>query len=566
MEIQKEILKICMKKGFLLDKEMLGSLSVLDEESAKKLIETLENLKIDERVITKSLFCKNFEKIRNVLIDGRNKTIIEKFFISLGYARTEINPGEGVLDEGALEKVETTGKIKLISSPAIPPKKVEVQDFVKYFRIRYDNMKKIFQDKNLENLSSIRKLGDRKDNYTIIVAIMEKRITKNKNIILTVEDMSGTARVIINKNKEDVFEKAKDLLVDDIVAMQVSGNSEWLFGNEIIFPDSYLSEKKKSNIDEWVVFTSDVHVGSKMFLEKNFLKFIKWINGNEGTEEQREIAKKVKYLFLAGDSIDGVGVFPDQEKVLAIKDIKDQYEKLCEYLRLIRKDIKIILSPGQHDGVRVAEPQPIVEEYYAPGLHKMENLSLVSNPAMVEIDGDFRVLIYHGAGFHGMVDEIEDIRLNYGHNSPARMVKEVLKRRHLSPMHGPTTYIPSDKEDPLMIVNVPDILLTGDWHRAEVGMYNNILTVAGSCWQSITPFEEKVGNHPDPCKVPLVNLKTREIKILDFSEEESFVAEGKESIGGEVLGGLREKTCEEDKGGVVCSVAPVVVGVLEDKK
>jgi hypothetical protein len=46
---------------------------------------------------------------------------------------------------------------------------------------------------------------------------------------------------------------------------------------------------------------------------------------------------------------------------------------------------------------------------------------------------------------------------------------------------------------------------------------SNILLVASSCWQSITPFEEKVGNNPDPCKVPLLNLKTREIKILDFS-------------------------------------------------
>jgi len=48
-------------------------------------------------------------------------------------------------------------------------------------------------------------------------------------------------------------------------------------------------------------------------------------------------------------------------------------------------------------------------------------------------------------------------------------------------------------------------------------MYNNILLVASSCWQAKTPFEEKVGNNPDPCKVPVFNLKSREIKILDFS-------------------------------------------------
>jgi DNA polymerase II small subunit/DNA polymerase delta subunit B len=47
------------------------------------------------------------------------------------------------------------------------------------------------------------------------------------------------------------------------------------------------------------------------------------------------------------------------------------------------------------------------------------------------------------------------------------------------------------------------------------------LILCSSCWQSITPFEEKVGNQPDPCKVPVVNLQTGAIKILDFTEDET---------------------------------------------
>ena len=35
-----------MEKGFLLDKEVLDMLSVLDEKSAREIIEYLENLKI----------------------------------------------------------------------------------------------------------------------------------------------------------------------------------------------------------------------------------------------------------------------------------------------------------------------------------------------------------------------------------------------------------------------------------------------------------------------------------------------------------------------------------------
>ncbi len=512
-ENKKELLKICMEKGFLLDREMLEIFSELEEDEARKVIESIEGLGIGERVITKTVFSKNMEKIRN-FVDGKSKMIMEKFFINFGYERTEL----------AETKKENDKKIKLISAPNIIPKKVCVDDFVKYFRIRYNTISKILQMRQFDNLTSIRRISGR-GNYTIIAAVFDKRITKNKNLMLEVEDLSGSARILINQNKKEVYNKAKDLLLDDIVAFSVSGDSEWLYANDVIFPDCMLHEKKKHVDDVWVAFTSDLHVGSKMFLEKEIMKFVKWINLEDDDNKQKEIAKKVKYLFLLGDNVDGVGVYPNQNFSLEFEDIRDQYRKLTEILNKIRKDIKIIICPGQHDAVRVAEPQPMIGEEYAPELNSMENVVLVTNPCLIEIEGGFRILMYHGAGMHTFAEEIEDIRLNYGHNNPPRVVKEILKRRHLCPTHSAVTYIPTEKEDALCINQVPDIVATGDWHRCEVGTYNNILLVSGSCWQSKTPFEEKVGNEPDPCKVPLFNLKTREIKILDFSDE-NFV-EGK---------------------------------------
>ncbi len=514
METQKTILKSCLEKGFLLDKELLGLVSGLDEASAKDIIDSIGNLKIPERVITKTLLSKNFERIRNILYAGKNKTIIEKFFVNLGYIKVEISEAEEQKIEGY------SGKVKLLYSPVLIPKKIVVEDFVKHFRARYGQIKNILQERNLENLTAIRRIGEKKEACSIIACVFDKNITKNKNLILTVEDPTGKVKVLINANKKDLYLKAKDLLLDDIVAFNVSGNKEILFCNDLTFPDAAIVEKKKSKEEGWIAFSSDVHVGSKMFLEDNFLKFIKWLNGEEGDEKQREIAKKVKYLFLTGDCIDGVGVFPDQETLLKIKDIKEQYKKLAEYLKLIRRDIKIILSPGQHDAVRVAEPQPIVDEEFAPELHKIHNLTLAPNPALVQID-IFKVLMYHGASMHGVIGEIEDLRLNSGHDTPTKVAQELLKRRHLAPTHGSVVYIPNEKEDPLMIQQIPDIFATGDLHRPEVSSYNNILLIASSCWQSVTPFEEKVGNHPDPCKVPLFNMMTREIKILDFGDNES---------------------------------------------
>ena len=56
--------------------------------------------------------------------------------------------------------------------------------------------------------------------------------------------------------------------------------------------------------------------------------------------------------------------------------------------------------------------------------------------------------------------------------------------------------------------------------HSYIDKYNDILIIASSCWQSMTEFEEKFGNLPYPCKVPWLNLKTREVKILDFSDSE----------------------------------------------
>tara|TARA_Y100000310_G_scaffold31612_1_gene29950 strand:+ start:8526 stop:10244 length:1719 start_codon:yes stop_codon:yes gene_type:complete len=536
-EIKNKILKVCMEKGFLLDKEMLDVFSGLDEDSAAKIIEILSNLKIEEKVITKNLVSKNFEKIKNVLVNGKNQTVIEKFFINFGYERTEVSSRDVAVASEVAEEVgnQQGGIVKVLSSPAFLSKKITVKDFVTHFRSRYELMKSVLEGKNLEDLISIRKIGHERGNHTIIAAVLNKRITKNKNLIFEVEDITGKIAVLVNQNKKEVFQKANDLLMDDIVAFSVSGSSEILFANDVIFPEAGLAEKRKGQEEGWVAFTSDLHVGSAMFLEKNFLKFIKWLNGEEGDEKQREIAKKVKYLFFTGDNVDGVGVFPGQDRLLDIKDMKEQYNKLIELLKLIRKDVKIIICPGQHDAVWVGEPQPVIGENWAKGLYEMDNVTLVANPALIEVDSGFKILMYHGASMHGIIEEISDIRLNYGHNSPIRVSREMLKRRHLAPMHGACDYIPCE-QDNLAIREVPDILATGDQHRPEVSSYNNILLIASSCWQSITPFEEKVGNNPDPCKVPLFNLKTREIKIIDFSDDEE----------------LEEQVCEEKGGVVVC--------------
>jgi len=186
----------------------------------------------------------------------------------------------------------------------------------------------------------------------------------------------------------------------------------------------------------------------------------------------------------------------------------------------IRKDIKIILSPGNHDAVRIMEPQPVLDEKYAWTLYDIKNLILTTNPATVNIGAKkefqgFNVMTYHGYSYHYYANNIPRLMEEKAVHDPVKIMKYLLKNRHLSPTHSSTLYFPSES-DPNLIKDVPDILVSGHTHKSGVLYYNNILNISVSSWESKTAFQEKMGNEPDFCKVPMFNLKTRELKILDF--------------------------------------------------
>ena len=517
--MNQEILKFFVKKGFLLDNEMLNFFSELkDEEVANRIVEKIK-MASSERIITKSLVDKNLEDIEDVFysLEGEKKKIVDRFFVNLSLS-VEIKKEKFIEKKEEIEEgKETKGEanqLQIVFPYITPPRKLVVKDFVKHFRNRYMEMKSLLQERNeLQNLSSLDRITGQRQNLSVIVLVSNKRITKNKNLLFEIEDLTGRGLALVNQNKPELFQKAQDMILDDVVGLRCSGNREMLFVNDILYPDAMVLEKKKIDEEVCALFTSDLHIGSDKFFEENFLRFIDWLNGK--INHKQEI-KKIKYLFFTGDNVDGVGVFPGQESSLKIKNIKDQYDKLFELLKLIREDVRIIMCPGQHDAVRVAEPQPIIDKFFAPKLHKLKNLTLVTNPCNVLLKEGFNILMYHGAGFHGLINSIESLRMNNPYNKPTQIHKHLLKRRHLAPTHSNVIYIPGEK-DPMMIRQIPDVLTTGEMHKLDVDSYNNILTIANACWQGQTPYEEKVGNHPDPCKVSMLNFKTRDIKILDFS-------------------------------------------------
>lgn len=446
-------------------------------------------------------------------------------------SKSEITkPTTEVSLEKSQQPAAESGKVEVIFSYQSLPKKNTAQDFINLFNYRYNVMKKILQQRvQLENVTSISKLKMKaeKEQASIIGMVYGKEETKN-GIMITAEDPTGMIKVYVSKNKKEMFAMAGDIVMDEVIGISGSLGKNIIFANDLFFPEVPMTkELKKSPVEEYAAVAPDWHVGSKQFLEDELLKFISWLNGNVGNEKQKEIASKVKYLFVAGDIVDGISNHPTQRRDLNIFTFKGQYKKAAEYLRMIPKHIKIILCPGNHDIIHIAEPQPPLPQEYCPEIYEMPNIVLVSNPSIVNIgakDGfpGFDVLIYHGYSYNYYADKIESIRTKKPSVSDRvdLVMRLLLQKRHLAPTYDANPHLMTEK-DHMIIDKVPDLFISGDVHKSGVFTYKNAITgIIGSCFQSKTDFQEKVGHTPDPGRIPIINLKTREVKVLNFASQE----------------------------------------------
>lgn len=477
----------------------------------------------------------HFKNLRPVADDLKEKIFLEKkseISISNGTNQIikdnqtkEIEKIKEIKEKSALS---TLGSVQVFSLPDINSKKFQVKDFTKIFSSRYQFIERLLRNRQeLKSILSINRILSKseKENVSLIGLVGETRMTKNGNLIATIEDPTGEIRVLFSKNKNDLMTLAKDLVPDEVIGINGTCSEKIIFADNIIWPSfPGKVEVKSDNPQEgYAVFLSDMHVGSTLFLKEEFDRFLGWINGQLGDEKQKKIASKVKYIFVVGDLVDGIGIYPSQESELTIKDIFQQYKEVYQLLKQIPTDKTIIICPGNHDTVRLADPQPIIYPEYAPNLYTLPNLISVTSPGLVNIGQTenfpgFDVLMYHGYSFDFYVDKVESIRTGGGYHRSDLIMKFLLQRRHLAPSFKSTPYFPGFDEDFLLIKKIPDFFVTGHIHYSSVAKYKGVTMISCSCWQGTTSFQEKLGHQPEPARVPIVNLNTREVKILRFDQ------------------------------------------------
>jgi DNA polymerase II small subunit len=523
---KKELVSFFLKKGLLVDNGLLECLE--DEEKLSELYQVVEKSESANIAVLS-------EKIKNLLASNKSSDLDWAEIEKLNAASEKSGKDSSALYKQILDTKEPEPKeskekasgVKVLFSYDKKPEKRDANDFIQYFNRRYEAIEKILkQRQELQNILSISRIFGKKDREQVAVIgmVREKQQTKNGNIMITIEDKTAYIKVLVSKNKPDIFNLARDIILDEVIGVVGVNGEKIIFVNNLLFPDvPSTKEAKKINEEAYVLFLSDLHVGSNNFLGDDFNRFLKWINCEVGNEDQKHIASKVKYIFLLGDLVDGCGVYPSQEKELTIKDIKDQYKECAALLSRIPKHIPLIICTGNHDAMRIAEPQLPIYSDFAEPMYSLPNAIIVSNPALLNIHASqdfpgFDVLVYHGYSFDYYMAEVESIRNKGGYDRSDLLMKFLLQKRHLAPTYTSTLYVPDTQKDCMVIEKIPDFFVSGHIHKAAAANYKNITLISGSCWQSKTPFQEKVGHNPEPSRVPIVNLQTREIKMLKFGK------------------------------------------------
>ncbi|MFH1200044.1 MAG: metallophosphoesterase [Candidatus Micrarchaeota archaeon] len=392
-----------------------------------------------------------------------------------------------------------------------------VEDFVRHFRNRFERQRDALRGMRTDSFGTF-SIRDAKEQvnkeFRVIAMVYDKKVTKNGHLLIEIEDEGGTANALVPKDSP-LMPEALKIIQDEVLALDVyASKSKLLIVKGFKLPGSMLQEKRKRLIadDISIAFISDIHIGSRYFMAENFQRMIRFLNGH-GSEQEREIAGKIKYISIAGDLVDGIGVFPNQEKQLLTKNIYTQYEMLGEFLKAIPPHIEVIIAPGNHDGVRLAEPQPSLPAEFTESVKGQANLHFVGNPSRHSIHG-LELLIYHGTSIDGLI--AHSAALKQGYDRPEIMGAFMLSRRHMCPLYGEDAVVP-EEFDYLLIGDTPDIFHFGHIHRnGHIEDYNGTFIVNSGTWQDRTDYQVRMGHNPTPCLLPVYSLKTGKVQVLNF--------------------------------------------------
>src|SRR6059036_3730927 len=368
-------------------------------------------------------------------------------------------------------------------------------DFTRYFRHRFQVLRNLLRSRReLAGAQDIAKARRSTREVRIIGMVADIRTTKNGHRIIEIED-----------ELERIAVAQESVVSDEVLGVVGTVNAKGLvIAASLVRPDLPTAKPFPGTPGHArVAFMSDIHVGSRTFLEEKWSKVSEWLGGAD------EVARSIRYLVVTGDVVDGIGVYPRQDEELTIDDIYGQYEALARMIADLPDRITVVMLPGNHDAVRPAEPQ---HAFPASIQHLFDsNVIFAGNPSLLSLEG-VRVLAYHGRSMDDLVSAIPGM----SYARPIDAMKAMLRMRHLAPIYGGKTPIAPEAEDHLIIEEVPDIFATGHVHAAGVDQYRGVVLVNSSTWQAQTPYQKMRNIEPMPGRLPIVDLASGVAIVREF--------------------------------------------------
>jgi DNA polymerase II small subunit len=430
-------------------------------------------------------------------------------------------------------KIEKSPSETMVGSEGV------IDDFLDLFRDRYNRIRRIYMSRiDTQNAvtpdvakmrrSTTRRVSvnnggeraKRSPSQVVLGIIRNKNISKQRNVIIDLEGFEDSIICVIPSGfkglqGQQLSGKADALLLDEIVC--ISGHVDpdgRMIADDILFPDIPTARQiGRAKKEVYAAFISDIHCGSHEFLEDEFDRFIDWMNGIDVESSDKNMIEKIRYLFIAGDLVDGISVYPEQRDHLKITSLYEQYAAIAEKLRRLPKDIKVFCIPGNHDASRQALPKPPIPKIFAEPLYTLENVTMLGDPSQILVEG-VSVLMTHGDSQDDLVTTLPGA----SYTEPAKSMTELLKKRHLAPIYGGKTEIAPLHRDWMVIDTPPDVVHFGHAHHNAVDNYRGVQIINSGTFQSQTDFMRKQGVVPTPGIVTLLNLQTGAPEIRFFCD------------------------------------------------
>ena len=383
----------------------------------------------------------------------------------------------------------------------------KLQSFVSLFNDRFTTLSRLVRrNPSMRDAGPLSTLNPDEENQAIGM-IAEIQSFPNGRTKVVIEDKDNRINIMLKEEEGNPL----NLLNDEVIGVsgKLNRQGNLLYVNSpIVRPHlGRYREVARSEEPYIALFISDIHLGSGTFKENEWNKFISWLNGE--VDYHKEWIPDPGYLVIAGDAVDGIDSYPGQEDDLSITDVWEQYSTLSKSISKIPNTIQTVIMPGNHDAVRLMEPQLPLPDRVIKDFG--DNLTFTANPVLLNLAG-VQVLCYHGKS----LDDLVSLR-DLTYDNPMSMMKELLNRRHMAPIYGAKTPLAPEKQDHMLIREVPDIFVTGHVHSFGIERYNGVLMLNPGTWQAQTDYQKMMGFQPQPCRAVAVNLQTFDTQVLDFN-------------------------------------------------